>query len=126
MSKSFWCKYFSFGGENQLFHIAPPHTKTTPRNTRYYLVLGLPYRLVLQAEGYEVFYPRDLIPGRPIVFGKFSLDNYFRVELVRNNEIGGLLKSGNNFSALRFLEADASSGSERLLFLTLKDHLRAH
>src|SRR5208283_5337519 len=97
-------------GQDQLFHIAPPHTKTTPCNTCYNLVLGLPCRLIFQTEGYEVFDPCDLVPGGSIVFGKLSLDNYLRVELVRNYEIRGLLKPRNNFSALRFLVADTSGG----------------
>ena len=39
-------EYFSFGGENQLFHIVSPHTETTPSNAGYYLVFGLPCWLV--------------------------------------------------------------------------------
>ena len=85
---------FASGRKKQLLHVFSAHTESSPSYASDHFELRLTCRLPLGTEGTEMLNARDLVTRRAVVLGKFGFDNDLRVELIGDDKVGSLVKTG--------------------------------
>ena len=92
------------GGEDDFFHIFPPHPKTTSADTGDNFEFWLIHGPVFYTQFSKVLNACRLITGCAIIFGNFSFNYNLGFKFTGDYKIRGLIEPGNFLSTFGFTE----------------------
>ena len=105
--------------KQEFLHIFPAYLEAAPGDTgNNFEARRIIRGKALHAQAAKVLHSGNLIAGRAVILGYFSLNNDLRVELVRYDEIWRLIETGDALGSLGL--ASAYSGGVKRIGLDRK------